>query len=152
CPPSTCQRRDAGRCWPATEKRPRLAACLSPAGPEFHRATRLALSASVRCTAASTGNPCACARHVTSTSYRCYRKTQQHDAPFQNPAADPEEIEVTDPTHPLYGRRFPVLSISHPPQRLGHVVVAYRGFMRLRLPVQATRLSADNARRLRTPF
>jgi hypothetical protein len=59
---------------------------------------------------------------------------------------------VTDPTHPLYGRRFPVLSISHPPQRPGHVVVAYRGFMRLRLPVQATSRTADNGRRLRTTF
>jgi hypothetical protein len=48
---------------------------------------------------------------------------------------------VTDPAHPLYGRRFPVLSISHPPQRPGHVVVAYREFMRLRLPVQATNLA-----------
>jgi hypothetical protein len=59
---------------------------------------------------------------------------------------------VTDPTHPLYGRRFPVLSISHPPQRPGHVIVAYRGFMRLRLPVQATSLIADNGCRLRTTF
>jgi hypothetical protein len=32
-------------------------------------------------------------------------------------------VEVTDPTHPLYGRRFAVLAISHPPQRPGHVVV-----------------------------
>jgi len=59
---------------------------------------------------------------------------------------------VTDPTHPLYGRRFPVLSISHPPQRPGHVVVAYRSFMRLRLPVQATSLVADNTPRFRTTF
>ena len=59
---------------------------------------------------------------------------------------------MTDPSHPLYGRRFPVLSISHPPQRSGHVVVAYRGFMRLRLPVQATSLIADNGRPLRTTF
>ena len=59
---------------------------------------------------------------------------------------------MTDPTHPLYGRRFPVLSISHPPHRPGHVVVAYRGFMRLRLPVQATNLTADNGHRLRTTF
>jgi hypothetical protein len=59
---------------------------------------------------------------------------------------------VTDPTHPLYGRRFPVLSISHPPQRPGHVVVAYRGFMRLRIPVQATSLATDNGRVLRTTF
>ena len=59
---------------------------------------------------------------------------------------------MTDPTHPLYGRRFPILSISHPPQGPGHVVVAYRGFMRLRLPVQATSLIADNGRLLRTTF
>jgi hypothetical protein len=59
---------------------------------------------------------------------------------------------VTDPTHPLYGRRFPVLSISHPPQRPGHVVVAYRGFMRLRLPVPATSLSTGDRRLLRTTF
>ena len=65
---------------------------------------------------------------------------------------DPEEVEVTDPTHPLYGRRFPVLSISHPPQRPGHVIVAYRDFMRLRLPVQVTSLTRDTGRRLRTTF
>ena len=59
---------------------------------------------------------------------------------------------MTDPTHPLYGRRFPVLSISHPPQRPGHVVVAYRSFMRLRIPVQATNLAADNGRLPRTTF
>jgi len=61
-------------------------------------------------------------------------------------------VEVTDPTHPLYGRRFPVLSISHPPQRPGHVVVAYRDFMRLRLPVQATNLTSANDALLRTTF
>jgi hypothetical protein len=59
---------------------------------------------------------------------------------------------VTDPTHPLYGRRFPVLSISHPPHHPGHVVVAYRSFMRLRIPVPATNLAADNGRWLRTTF
>ena len=77
----------------------------------------------------------------------------QHDALFNNPPDEfPDEIEVTDPAHPLFGRRFPVLSISHPPQRLGHVLVAYRNFMRLRLPVQATNLVADHPSRLRTQF
>jgi hypothetical protein len=61
-------------------------------------------------------------------------------------------IEVTDPTHPLFGRRFQVLSISHPPQRPGHVVVAYRDFMRLRIPVQATNLAADTIRSVRTKW
>jgi hypothetical protein len=59
---------------------------------------------------------------------------------------------VTDPTHPLYGRRFPVLSISHPPQHPGHVVVAYRDYMRLRIPVQATDLAPGNAASLCTTF
>jgi hypothetical protein len=59
-------------------------------------------------------------------------------------------VEVTDPTHPLYGRRFAVVSISHPPQRPGHVVVAYRDFMRLRLPILATDLAPGHAPALRT--
>ena len=68
--------------------------------------------------------------------------TTQHDAPFQNPPLqDPEEVEVTDPTHPLFGRRFRVLSVSHPPQRAGHVIVAYREGMRLRIAVPATNLA-----------
>ena len=61
-------------------------------------------------------------------------------------------VEVTDPTHPLYGRRFQVLSISHPPQRPGHVVVAYRDSLRLRIPVQATEPTPDIAARPRTKF
>src|SRR4030095_250385 len=79
--------------------------------------------------------------------------TQQHNAPFKNPPdATPDEIEVTDPAHPLFGRRFTVLSISHPPQRPGPVVVAYRDFMRLRISVQATNLVADHTTLVRTQF
>jgi hypothetical protein len=59
---------------------------------------------------------------------------------------------VTDPGHPLFGRRFQVLSISHPPQRPGHVVVAYRSSLRLRIPVLATDLTPDNTPLLRTKF
>jgi hypothetical protein len=65
---------------------------------------------------------------------------------------DPEVIEVTDPTHPLYGRRFQVLSISHPPQRPGHLVVAYRGSSRLRIPVPATDPTPVGPSRPRTRF
>jgi hypothetical protein len=49
---------------------------------------------------------------------------------------------VTDPTHPLFGRRFQVLSIARPPGRPGHVLVAYRHGARLRIPVLATTLSS----------
>ena len=61
-------------------------------------------------------------------------------------------IEVTDPTHPLYGRSFQVLSISHPPRHPGHVVVAYRGSLRLRIPVRATESIPGEASRPRTRF
>ena len=59
---------------------------------------------------------------------------------------------MTDPTHPLYGRRFQVLSISHPPQRPGHIIVAFRGSLRLRIPVQATDRTAVSVSRPRTKF
>jgi hypothetical protein len=59
---------------------------------------------------------------------------------------------VTDPTHPLCGRRFRVLSVSHPPQASGHVVVAYRDGMCLCLPVLATDLAPDNLPAPRTKF
>jgi hypothetical protein len=56
--------------------------------------------------------------------------------------ADGSEIEVTDPTHPLYGRRFPVHSISHPVHGLGHVFVMYRQDVQLRIPLASTNLVA----------
>jgi len=59
---------------------------------------------------------------------------------------------VTDPTHPLFGRRFQVLSVGHPPHAPGHVLVAYREGLRLRIPVPATSLSADSNTRPRTKF
>ncbi len=57
---------------------------------------------------------------------------------------------MTDPTHPLFGRRFRVVSISHPPHRPGHVTVAYREGMRLRIPVPATNLVLSNTAATRT--
>ena len=52
------------------------------------------------------------------------------------------EIEVTDPSHPLFGRRFRVRHISRQPNRPGYVYVSYRSFMTLRIPVPATELAA----------
>lgn len=48
---------------------------------------------------------------------------------------------MTDPRHPLYGRRFPLLSVSQPPLGDGHAFVRYRDVMVLRLPVAATTLA-----------
>ncbi len=52
------------------------------------------------------------------------------------------EIEVTDPGHPLFGRRFPLVSVSRPRATSGgHAFVAHQGRMLLKLPVAATSLA-----------
>jgi hypothetical protein len=61
-------------------------------------------------------------------------------------------VEVTDPAHPLYGRRFPVVSVSQNPQSSRHILVAYRGSLRLRIPIEATDRNLGNAARPRTRF
>jgi hypothetical protein len=53
-----------------------------------------------------------------------------------------ETIEVTDPRHPLFGRRFPLRSVSTPPHGAGQVWVAYRDHILLRLPLAATNLTS----------
>ena len=50
------------------------------------------------------------------------------------------EIEVTDPTHPLFGRRFPVRQIGDTQRGATHVFVAYREYMTLRIPLHMTTL------------
>ena len=55
-------------------------------------------------------------------------------------------MTVTDPTHPLFGRTFPVVSVSRQPRDVGYVVVAYRDALRLRLPAPATDLSSPATR------
>src|SRR5689334_20112802 len=68
----------------------------------------------------------------------------QHKTLFKNPDEnDPTEIEVIDPTHPLFGRHFPLLSVSSPLHGPGHVLVSYREYMVLRLPVSSTTLAAS---------
>lgn len=80
-----------------------------------------------------------------------FPSTQQGNAPFQNPTSGPpDEIEVTDPAHPLFGRRFPVLSVSRQPGSPGYVLVAYGDTMRLRIPVPATNLATGQIPRVRT--
>lgn len=66
----------------------------------------------------------------------------QLNTPFQNPKPDePTEIEVTDPCHPLYGRRFPVFSMGLSARSVGFVTVIYHDPMRLRIPIAATNLA-----------
>ena len=72
---------------------------------------------------------------MTRTSY-------QLNTPFQNPdQAEPTEIEVTDPRHPLYGRRFAVDSLGLSSRRVGFVFVLYQDEMRIRIPLAATNLA-----------
>jgi hypothetical protein len=56
------------------------------------------------------------------------------------------DIEVTDPTHPLFGRRFLILSARPQAPTATHVFVTYQGFMVLRLPRTATNLLPQSPR------
>src|SRR5215204_6325868 len=75
---------------------------------------------------------------------RVSRTTTLVDAPFQKPAEQGlTEVEVTDPGHPLFGRRFAVVSVSgpRPPGRAGgHILVAHSSRVLLKLPLAATSL------------
>src|SRR3954471_7070502 len=89
---------------------------------------------------------------VRKTSPR--RRTKPYlDTPLNNPPESPsEEVEVTDPTHPLFGRRFTVLSVTRNPRGPAFVLVAYRDAMRLRIPVSSTSLAPSQIRPLRTKW
>ena len=50
---------------------------------------------------------------------------------------------MTDPTHPLFRRRFLVVSITRPLHGSGHVFVAYRDAMQLRIPIASTSLMVN---------
>src|SRR5947209_10953854 len=72
---------------------------------------------------------------------QCYQTSTHLHTPLNNPPVDdPTEVEVTDPTHPLFGRRFALLSTRPRPHSVGDIFVAYRNTMGLRLPHAATSL------------
>ena len=50
-------------------------------------------------------------------------------------------MEVTDPTHPLFQRKFRLLSVSRGNCGTVHVTVRYRGDISIRLPAHFTSLS-----------
>ena len=61
--------------------------------------------------------------------------------PVNNPPVDDlGEVEVTDPGHPLFGRRFVLLSTRPRPHSVGYLFVAYRDTMVLRIPQSATNI------------
>ena len=59
---------------------------------------------------------------------------------------------MTDPTHPLFGRRFALISVSSPLQGAGSALVSYREYMVLRLPVASTTLAVFSARHLHQTY
>ena len=59
---------------------------------------------------------------------------------------------MTDPTHPLFGRRFPVLSIHRSSLGLGQVSVAYRDSTQLCIPLAATNLAVGQISRKPTKW
>src|SRR3954470_7874011 len=63
------------------------------------------------------------------------------DAPFQNREASlPGDIEGTDRTHPLFGRRFALAVRVRVRRADGVVLVIYHATMLLRIPLPATTL------------
>jgi hypothetical protein len=88
--------------------------------------------------------PCACGVPVAAAHDQgCQTSTHVH-TPLNNPRPLAEdaltEIEVTDPTHPLFGRRFPRLSSHGQPLTATYVFVTYQESMVLRIPRAATNL------------
>src|SRR3954465_680203 len=54
--------------------------------------------------------------------------------------ARPEQVTVTDPAHPLHGRVFVLVSLASAPGPGSCALVAYRGDIVLKIPVEATSL------------
>ena len=55
------------------------------------------------------------------------------------------EIEVIDPRHPLFGRRFLLVSRTSSPHGPGHAFVAYREGMLLCIPLACTTLAPSRS-------
>jgi hypothetical protein len=85
--------------------------------------------------------PCACGVPATAAHDQCCQTTEHLNTPVNNPPVDDlAEVKVTDPSHPLYGRRFALLSTRPRPHSVGYIFVVYRDTMVLRIPQAATSL------------
>lgn len=60
---------------------------------------------------------------------------------FNDSNTSSQWLEVTDPTHALYGREFIVERISHGPESSAIVFVRYGEDIQLRIPLRATSLA-----------
>jgi hypothetical protein len=102
------------------------------------------LAGLLRSIAGSDGLGCSLGGCASGWRGRCYQTSTQVNTPLNNPHPLAEDdlthIEVTDPTHPLFGRRFPMLSARPQAPTAPHVFVTYQGFMVLRIPRAMTSL------------
>ena len=74
------------------------------------------------------------------------RRIYQLNTSINNPLQeDCHEIEVTNPTHPLFGRRFPLLFVSRPPHGTPNAFVSYQKYMVLKIPVHDTNLFENHS-------
>ena len=75
-------------------------------------------------------------------SWDDYVESTELNTPLKNNQRENAVVEVTDPYHPLYGRRFPIISISSGSCNARSVLVinAAGKERQLRIPIQATKL------------
>jgi hypothetical protein len=66
--------------------------------------------------------------------------------PVRLPTGRLEQVTVTDPAHPLYGRTFAVVTSAGTVGAYGQVTVAYRDDILLKIPVVATSLHPTSER------
>lgn len=61
-----------------------------------------------------------------------------------------DEVEVNDPTHPLFGKRFTILSIPRHSKGPNNILVRYKEAMVLQIPLAATTLATLTTYQIRT--
>jgi hypothetical protein len=89
-----------------------------------------------------------CARAFAS---RCPPTTTHKDTPIADgDLSGAEEIEVTDPRHPLYGRRFRLLTVTSGVRSAQLARVVYRPDIFLLLPISVTSLHPPTTRSVPT--
>jgi hypothetical protein len=92
--------------------------------------------------------PLAAARCAAADASRClptkgFKNTPRAEADVPVPA----DIEVSDPAHPLYGRRFRVVSVTGGTCSDSRVRVKWRFGLTLLLPLEVTNLVPRNEQR-----
>jgi hypothetical protein len=82
---------------------------------------------------------------------RSGQTTTQRDTPIADgDLSGAEEIEVTDPRHPLYGRRFRLLTVTSGVRSIQLARVVYRPDIFLLLPISVTSLHPPATRGMST--